>query len=125
MTELSDLPVIETRYPGLGVTYDLAPLLVNETFPFREGSVTATVEDNFVVWDCRIDGGVPAENRRLIDGLPAELAPPVTVTRGGAQGHDFALLSFHSSGWIFLTDANRQISPGVISFEARTRRRAQ
>ena len=56
MSELSDLPVIDTRYPGLGVTYDVSPLLMNGIVAREPGSVTATVEPNHVFWDFRLQG---------------------------------------------------------------------
>lgn len=127
MTALAGLPVIETPYPTVRPTYDVAQYLANGCTPFSPGSVMATVENNHVFWDCRIATGNAESNpnRRFFQGLPPELTPPVGVIRSATHGLQHIIIQWHTSGWIFLADASRVLNHGVIAFEARTVRRAQ
>lgn len=121
-----ELPVVDVPYPGINPTYDVSQYLANGCEPFSAGSVMATIENNHVFWDVRISTGNAENNpnRRLFQGLPTELTPPIGITRPAALGVGFTLIQWHASGWIFLTDATKNLRDGAIMFEARTIRRA-
>lgn len=123
MTALEDLPLVQTRYPTVGEVRDVSPCLTNGAEPFADESCTVEIQPNYVFWDCRIRTHQDHENRRFLAGLPEELAPPVGVIRDATHGNDATIIQWHTSGWVFLADASRRLTHGVISFEARTRRR--
>lgn len=121
-----DLPAVDVPYPGINPTYDVSQYLANGCEPFSAGSVMATIEANHVFWDVRISTGSAENNpnRRMFQGLPPELAPPIGITRPAALGVGFTLVQWHAGGWVFLTDASKNLRDGAIMFEARTIRRA-
>ena len=124
MSELSDLPVIDTRYPGLGVTYDLSPLLTNGVRAFGEGSIMATLEANHVFWDCRLahTAETDSDNRRFFEGIPEELTPPASTARAGILGSGIVQVQWTAS-WRFMQIFGRRLTEGALSFEGRTLRR--
>lgn len=120
-----DPPVIETPYKDANPTFDVSNYLANGCEPFAPGSVMATIDRNHIFWDVRIStaGATNNPNRRFFDGLPVEFRPPVGVIRAATHGLDHIIIQWHTSGWVFLADAARNLTSGVIAFEARTIRR--